>query len=147
MPRAAVRSCANDLCTCSPCRCGASCRCGGAPLGELESQVMAVLWSAEGDCSGRMVADTLRPHAYTTVATVLERLVKKGLVERREEGRRIRYSAKGSRAAHSALLIRRELDTADADAGATLDALVRLLSTPEKEALRRSLTRPRGRPR
>ncbi len=61
-----------------------------AVLGDLEQHVMAVLWRAQTPVSVRDVHERLhysRDVAYTTVMTVLDRLGKKGVVERRLEGR------------------------------------------------------------
>jgi len=66
-------------------------------LGHLEESVMDVLW-ASGECSVRAVVDHLdRPLAYTTVMTTLDRLFKKGLLERRKSERAFLYSPKLSR--------------------------------------------------
>lgn len=68
-------------------------------LGELEAEVMAVLW-ADGDLTGREVLARLaRPLAYTTVMTVMNRLVDKGLLRRTREGGSYRYQAALDRAA------------------------------------------------
>ena len=75
-------------------------RWSGAPkdavetaLGTLERDVMDVLW-ARADLSVRDVQLHLnRPIAYTTVMTTLDRLFKKGLLERRQAGRAFLYSA------------------------------------------------------
>jgi len=67
------------------------------PLGHLESCVMDVMW-AQGDSNVRDVADKLdRPLAYTTVMTTLDRLYKKGLLERRKLDRAFIYSPRLSR--------------------------------------------------
>jgi predicted transcriptional regulator len=67
------------------------------PLGHLESCVMDVMW-ARGDSNVRDVADKLdRPLAYTTVMTTLDRLYKKGLLERRKLDRAFIYSPRLSR--------------------------------------------------
>src|SRR5579863_4666175 len=67
------------------------------PLGHLESCVMDVVW-ARGDSNVRDVADKLdRPLAYTTVMTTLDRLYKKGLLERRKLERAFLYSPRLSR--------------------------------------------------
>ena len=56
--------------------------------GELERQVMVLLWRAGGPLT---VADVqaflVRDLAYTTVMTVLDRLAKKGLARRERRGR------------------------------------------------------------
>ena len=61
-----------------------------AVLGDLEQHVMAVLWRAGASLSVRDVHERLhyaRDVAYTTVLTVLDRLAKKGTVERTLDGR------------------------------------------------------------
>lgn len=55
-------------------------------LGELEQQIMDILWEHE-QCSARDVLTKLereRKLAYTTVATILQRLQDKGLLNRKE---------------------------------------------------------------
>jgi|SRR6185437_15006102 len=67
------------------------------PLGPLEAAVMEVAWQL-GECNVRDVAQKLvRPLAYTTVMTTLDRLYKKGLLERRKEERAFFYSPAWSR--------------------------------------------------
>ncbi len=66
-------------------------------LGHLEESVMEVLW-ANGENNVRAVTDHLdRPLAYTTVMTTLDRLYKKGLLNRRKAERAFLYSPKLSR--------------------------------------------------
>jgi predicted transcriptional regulator len=61
-------------------------------LGTLEARVMEVLW-ALGESSVQDVCGKIdSPRAYTTVMTTLERLFKKGLLERRKAGRAFLYS-------------------------------------------------------
>ncbi len=68
-------------------------RKGVKSLGPLESQLMEAVWSAAG-LSVQDVVDRLGPgHNYKTVMTVLNRLVQKGLLERRLDGRAYRYHA------------------------------------------------------
>jgi predicted transcriptional regulator len=70
----------------------------GAALGHLETQVMELVWS-RGDSNVHDVVRGLeRPLAYTTVMTTLDRLYKKGLLERRKEERAFVYSPRISRA-------------------------------------------------
>lgn len=68
-------------------------------LGRLEAEVMEVLWS--GPPRPISVRDLLprlaRPRAYTTVMTTLDRLFKKGLLVRRQEGRAFLYAPRFSR--------------------------------------------------
>jgi len=62
-------------------------------LGPLEHQVMEVVWTT-GECSVRDVVEQLdRKLAYTTVMTTLDRLFKKGLLERRKSQRAFLYTA------------------------------------------------------
>lgn len=61
-------------------------------LGPLEISVMEVLWS-RGKSNVREVVDNLeRTLAYTTVMTTLDRLFKKGLLERQKLERAYIYS-------------------------------------------------------
>jgi predicted transcriptional regulator len=72
--------------------------CGPEMLGKLEITVMEILW-AVGDSSVHEVARRLdRPLAYTTVMTTLDRLYKKGLLDRRKSHRAFRYAPKLTRA-------------------------------------------------
>lgn len=65
-----------------------------AGLGHLESTLMEILWR-EGELSVKALAERLeRPLAYTTVMTTLDRLYKKGLLERRKLDRAFYYSPK-----------------------------------------------------
>jgi predicted transcriptional regulator len=66
-------------------------------LGHLETTVMESLWR-QGAGNVREVGARLgRPLAYTTVMTTLDRLFKKGLLERRKQDRAFVYSARYSR--------------------------------------------------
>src|SRR5450631_4090769 len=66
-------------------------------LGPLESSVMEYLWS-HGTGNVREVAEKLdRPLAYTTVMTTLDRLFKKGLLERSKAERAFIYSPRLSK--------------------------------------------------
>ena len=61
-------------------------------LGPLEIHVMEVLW-ASGQSSVRDVVEKLESKlAYTTVMTTLDRLFKKGLLERQKSERAFLYS-------------------------------------------------------
>lgn len=69
----------------------------GRRVGSLEAEVLEELWSARDWLSGRAVWERLggEPRAYTTVMTILGRLLDKGLVERVERGRGHVYRAAG----------------------------------------------------
>jgi len=62
-----------------------------AALGRLEREVMDVVWSGAEhtvkDVQGRLP----RKAAYTTVMTTLDRLYKKGLLQRRKQGKAFLY--------------------------------------------------------
>jgi len=65
-------------------------------LGPLEHELMQALWAA-GDATVReLVDDSVVDGAYTTIMTTLDRLYKKGLLERSAEGRAFRYRPKQS---------------------------------------------------
>jgi predicted transcriptional regulator len=65
-------------------------------LGSLEREVLQAVWRLDGG-TVRAVRDALDARvAYTTAMTVLDRLYKKGLLERTREGRAYVYSAAAS---------------------------------------------------
>jgi predicted transcriptional regulator len=68
-----------------------------AALGTLERPVMEIVWGAEEVTVRDVQGKLLRPVAYTTVMTTLDRLFKKGFVARRRSGRAFVYRATGSR--------------------------------------------------
>lgn len=70
---------------------------GPAPLGHLEGTVMEILWTW-GEGSVHDVIERLgRPLAYTTVMTTLDRLFKKGFLNRRKPERAYLYAPRLSR--------------------------------------------------
>ena len=138
MVEISITTCDNPLCSCVPCGC-ATCSCGAARLGELERRVMNVLWEQDDhELTGREVADVISENAYTTVATVLDRLVHKGLVRRRMDGRLIRFAAVGTQGAHTAVLMHKAL-AADQDPDSALSRFAETLSPEEAAVLRQSL--------
>ena len=66
-------------------------------LGTLEAKVMDAAWGLDRFSVREMVAALGDSLAYTTVMTTLDRLYKKGLLERDSSGRAFVYSAKISR--------------------------------------------------
>lgn len=67
-------------------------------LGELEQSVIAAVRD-NGEQSVSTVLEALgNGHAYTTVMTTLDRLYKKGLLDRRKEGRAFVYSVRYTQA-------------------------------------------------
>jgi predicted transcriptional regulator len=66
-------------------------------LGTLERDVMELAWT-RGEISVRSACGKLTPAvAYTTVMTTMDRLFKKGLLTRRQEGRAFLYRAAATR--------------------------------------------------
>jgi predicted transcriptional regulator len=115
-----------------------------ARLGDLERSVMDVLWDAEGWLTARDVATRLhheRDLAYTTVLTVLERLERKGFVQRQRSARAHRYAAANARETVVAEAMLEALGTAD-DRGSALVRFVGSVSPEEAEILRRALAPP-----
>lgn len=73
----------------------------GRLLGELEHDVMRVLWKSGGNHTIRNVVDALckeRNLAYTTVMTIMNRLAAKGLLVRDESKQPHLYKPKYSQA-------------------------------------------------
>lgn len=72
-------------------------------LGELEQAVMEIVWK-DKKCSVRNVLGKLekdRKIAYTTVATILHRLYKKGLVDKVSANLGFEYKPKLSKEAYT----------------------------------------------
>lgn len=109
-------------------------------LGELESAVMSRLWSWGRPAAAREVLEDLqreRMFAYTTVATVLDNLCRKGLAHRERSGRVYRYEAVGTREDYNARLMN-EVLAGDADRAATLLRFVEQMTPDEVALLRRA---------
>ena len=97
---------------------------------------MEILWAYGGDeLTARNVADVLPDYAYTTVATVLERLVQKGIVHRRMVDRTVRFAPLGSQGAYAAVLMREALSEGG-DSATTLTQFASSLSVEETALLR-----------
>jgi predicted transcriptional regulator len=62
-------------------------------LGELECAVLEHIWSLQEATVHDVVARMERPLAYTTIMTTLDRLYRKGLLQRLKRGRAFVYSA------------------------------------------------------
>ena len=86
--------------------------------GELQAQLMAVLWRS-GSGTVEQVRSALPPRhqaAYTTIQTVLNRLVDRQMLARRKDGRMIVYRPRVSEAEYVSRSIERTLATASVDA-------------------------------
>jgi len=61
-------------------------------LGPFERQVLQEIWSQGSATVRELLADGTIRQAYTTVMTTMDRLYKKGLLDRVAEGRAFRYT-------------------------------------------------------
>ncbi|GGC08013.1 BlaI/MecI/CopY family transcriptional regulator [Cellulomonas carbonis] len=113
-------------------------------LGTLEHQVMDVLWDCPDELCARRVLERLATTslAYTTVATVLTNLTRKGMLERMSTLRSWAYRPTMSRSEYVAGCMVQTLRGAE-DRAAALQELVGRLGDGEREALRGALE---GRP-
>lgn len=112
--------------------------------GDLESEVLAALWAAERPLTpGEAVEAVGADLAYTTVQTILTRLVAKGAVQREPVGRAYAYSPVLDAAGVVASRMRAVLD-AGGDQHAVLSRFVGTLSAEEERALTLLLRDRRG---
>jgi len=91
------------------------------PLHELEAEVMEELWS-KGEAPVRAVMSALnkrsrRERAYTTYMTIMARLHKKGVLDRRREGKTDYYAPKLDRDEYMASRARAEVEGLVAEYG------------------------------
>ncbi|MGF1598384.1 MAG: BlaI/MecI/CopY family transcriptional regulator [Acidimicrobiales bacterium] len=104
--------------------------------GELEADVLTILWAADTALTPAEVSDALATDlAYTTIMTVLTRLWKKGLAERVQQGRGYAYRVIVS---ETELATRRLNDTLDTvtDRNSLLAGFVDSLSGDDQQRLR-----------
>ncbi|MEX2281905.1 MAG: BlaI/MecI/CopY family transcriptional regulator [Gemmatimonadota bacterium] len=102
-------------------------------LTDLQQELMRVLWQ-KGEATASEVWDVLRarkPLATTTVATMLSRLEKKGVVSHRVEGRTFIYRPRVEEAAVRSSLLDR---VKDAFAGDVAALMAQLLDEHEVDA-------------
>lgn len=107
----------------------------------LESAVLDVLWDANDWLTTRRVLEQLpaeRQVAYTTAMTVLVRLWKKGVVDRRRNGRAFEYRPRLPKSATAAVRMEEILQAAG-DRRLTLSRFLETLSESERRELRRML--------
>ena len=112
-------------------------------LGSLEQAVIDILWDCPEDLCTREVLHQLTSHslAYTTVATVLTNLVKKGMVERISAGRTWAYRPLHTRSQYAAGLMAEAL-TVSGDRAASFLHFVETMSEEDATLLRTLLTDP-----
>ena len=112
--------------------------------GELEANVMEVLWSRGGWLTPGDVHEILgeeRDLAYTTVMTILVRLWRKGRLDRQRDGRAYAYRPLQTREEYAASRMEQMLQAA-ADRAAALAHFVDTLDRADRDQLRRMLQRP-----
>lgn len=85
-----------------------------ALFGELEAEILQILWE-KGPLKGKEIHEEIerkKKIAYTTVLTVLDRLSKKGFLEKRKEFRFIIFEPTISRQDFQALVTRQLITSA-----------------------------------
>ena len=107
-------------------------------LGPFEQQVLQEIWSHGSATVRELLADGKIRQAYTTVMTTMDRLYKKGLLDRIAEGRAFRYTPRHTpeELQRTAALegIRQLLGSGEA-ASLPLSYLVEALSTHDAQLL------------
>jgi predicted transcriptional regulator len=79
-------------------------------LGPLETSLLDILWKLEAGATVReLLAGSHVDGAYTTVMTTLDRLYKKGILDRAAEGRAFRYRARQSEQEFKADIVAAEM--------------------------------------
>ena len=113
---------------------------GRRAAGALESDVMTVLWAAEGPLTAAQVGELLPGDlAYTTVLTILSRLVDKKQLTRARAGRGYAFAPVRDQASDTAQRMASLLDQG-MDRKAVLARFVSTLSS-EDEAMMQELLR------
>jgi predicted transcriptional regulator len=111
--------------------------------GELEAQVLAALREAPEPASTAWIQEKVGGDlAYTTVITILTRLLAKGAVTREKVGRSFVWTPTADEAGLAALRMRRVLDK-ESDRGAVLASFVTGLPQQDEQMLRELLERAR----
>src|SRR5271166_3847371 len=67
-----------------------------APLGPLERQVHRAVWSLGSATVREVIQDRTIWQRYSTILTTMDRLFRKGVLSRFQEGKAFRYSARYS---------------------------------------------------
>jgi predicted transcriptional regulator len=93
-------------------------------LGPLEQRVLDALWVRQRDARVRDLQPSFPDIAYTTLMTTLDRLHRKGVLERVLHGRAFAYRPRLTRAEAVLSFLVDEVGSLDAEA---LDALERLV--------------------
>lgn len=105
-------------------------------MGALEAAVLEQVWAASDGATPRMVLEAIPGDlAYTTVMTILNRLWRKGILERERDGRAYRYRPVVSESELVASRMSDALGVAS-DRPATLSRFVEDLSADDEALLR-----------
>ncbi|OIJ65342.1 BlaI/MecI/CopY family transcriptional regulator [Streptomyces mangrovisoli] len=113
---------------------------GRRARGELEGAVLAALWAADGPLIAREVQGRLPGDlAYTTVLTILSRLLDKGMLVRHREGRGYAYEPARDEASHTAQRMH-SLLVGGSDREAVLARFVSELSEQDEQVLQQLLS-------
>ena len=113
------------------------------PMGSLEGAVLEVLWDSDDALKPGEVLDriNLKPEiTYSTVLTILRRLLRKQLVTRTKDGKAYRYRPTQGREQQVAQAMA-EAFAAASDTNAALGHFVDQLSPEQTTTLRRILRR------
>jgi predicted transcriptional regulator len=112
--------------------------------GDLQAEIMSMLWEL-GEATVedvRRMQPRGRRRAYTTLQTVMNRLVERGLLDRERRGRGFVYRARYNEAAYVSRRIRDHLTSASPDARrAALHSLVGELAPEELDDVARYANR------
>ncbi|GAA2573837.1 BlaI/MecI/CopY family transcriptional regulator [Streptomyces sp. NPDC006349] len=112
--------------------------------GELEALVLSALREAEGPATAGWVQEHLGGDlAYTTVITILTRLLEKGVVSRERAGRSFAWTPASDQAGLAARRMRKVLD-AESDREAVLASFVTGLAPDDERLLRELLGHARA---
>ncbi|WP_200308133.1 BlaI/MecI/CopY family transcriptional regulator [Streptomyces adelaidensis] len=112
--------------------------------GELEALVLSALREADRPASAGRVQERLGGDlAYTTVITILTRLLAKGAVTRERAGRSFVWTPAADQAGLAAHRMRRVLD-GESDREAVLASFVTSLAPDDERLLRELLGRAKG---
>lgn len=79
-------------------------------FGTLEVRVLEALWALGREASVRDVLEAFPDAAYTTVMTTMERLCRKGVLDRRKDGRAFLYRAVHTREELESRLLARAIE-------------------------------------
>ena len=112
---------------------------GRRPDGSLERDILRILWACDDALLPGEINDRLDSGlAYTSIATVLTRLLDKGHVAREPRGRAFAYRATATEAEFTARRVN-DLIAASSDRVGVLSAFIGTLNTAESKAIRELL--------